>query len=267
MKHDETCRVASHVDAGAGYRRIVLEAPAIAPETRPGQFVHVRVPALADTDLRRPFSVFDAHGGKIEILYKVVGRGTEAFAQTPPGAEVSVLGPLGRGFPAPAAGATAILVGGGYGVAPLHFLARDLARSGSAQRPVVFAGGRTAADLLAVEDFEAAGARCILATEDGSRGAKGFVTGPLDAALKEFRAAGRPFELYACGPDGLLKAVTERALELGVPGWISTDRHMVCGVGACFACIQKTRDASGGTVNSRCCVNGPVFKAAELVWD
>ena len=85
---------------------------------------------------------------------------------------------------------------------------------------------------------------------------------PLDAAIAELKAKGEAFELFTCGPDGLLKAVTERAVAHGVPGWISCDRHMICGVGACYACIQRTVRG-----NSRCCVEGPVFRAEDLVWE
>ena len=173
------------------------------------------------------------------------------------------MGPGGRGFPVKCNG-TALLVGGGFGVAPLHFLAKRLVAAGI--KPILFVGGRTKDDLLALDRFEALGVECRTATNDGSAGEKGFVTGPLDAALKELREAGAPFEFFTCGPDGLLKAVSDRALETGVPGWISMDRHMICGVGACYACIQRVKMPDGSIVNHRCCVNGPVFRAKELVW-
>ena len=267
MKHDERCKILSNAAYGPGYMMLTLSAPAIAAKAQPGQFVHVRVPGLDAASLRRPFSIFNAQDGRLEILFKIVGRGTEALARAAAGGEMDVLGPLGRGFPQPAAGVTALLAGGGYGIAPLFFLARKIAEDASAARPVLFAGGRTKDDLLALDRFASIGVRSAVATNDGSAGAKGFVTEPLDAALKEFRASGRPFELFTCGPDGLLRAVAERALALRVPGWISMDRHMACGMGACFACALKIRDAKGNVQNARCCLNGPVFKAAELVWD
>ena len=169
---------------------------------------------------------------------------------------MEVLGPLGHGFPSSSKGVP-LLVGGGYGVAPLHFLAKRL----KDPRTILFVGGRTKDDLLALDRFEALGVDVRVATNDGSAGEKGFVTGPLDAALDELRGRGEAFELFTCGPDGLLKAVSDRAIAAKMPGWISMDRHMVCGVGACYACIQKTVRG-----NSRCCVEGPVFKAEDLVW-
>ncbi len=258
-------KIVHHDDVGHGYRRLLLDAPGLALHLKPGQFVHVRIPTLEATALRRPFSVFyaDRDCGLIELLYKVVGRGTEALAQLPEGAYVGVLGPLGHGFPETCTGVP-LLVGGGYGVAPLHFLARRLVAAGA--KPIVFVGGRTRGDLLALEDFADSGIEVRAATNDGSFGAKGFVTGPLDDALADLQRAKTPFELFTCGPDGLLKAVAQRALDAGRPGWISMDRHMVCGVGACFACIQPIRRANGEIYNARCCVNGPVFRAEEIVW-
>lgn len=263
MLRDEETKIVSHVDAGPGYRFLVLDAPKLAADLVPGQFVHVRIPGLEASALRRPFSVFDAADGRVTVMYKIVGRGTEALARAQVDDAVKVEGPLGHGFPATCTGMP-LLVGGGYGVAPLHFLARRFVAAGL--KPVLFVGGRTKDDLLALDRFAALGVDVRTATNDGSAGAKGFVTEPLDAELAALRQTGTPFELFTCGPDGLLKAVAQRALDAGRPGWISMDRHMVCGVGACFACIQPVRLPNGEVSNARCCVNGPVFKAEEIVW-
>jgi len=266
---DEKCKVVEHREIGSGYRFISFEAPKIAESAQPGQFVHVRVPALETSALRRPFSIFNAQDGRVELLYKTVGRGTAALNAVKPGDVVSVMGPLGHGFPLKCAGA-ALLVGGGFGVAPLYFLARRLIESGNSSSQTVkqpdssihlFVGGRTKDDLLALDRFEALGVEIHTATNDGSAGAKGLVTDPLDDELIRLRAANEKFELFACGPDPMLKAVALRATGTKAKGWISMDRHMVCGVGACYACIQKTVRG-----NSRCCVEGPVFAAEDLVW-
>ncbi len=258
---DAKCKVVEHRDIGAGYRYISFDAPGIAATAAPGQFVHVRVPALEESALRRPFSIFNADAGTgiLELLYKTVGRGTAAFNAVKPGDEVSVLGPLGHGFPTECAGEP-LLVGGGFGVAPLYFLARVMKNGGLSPR--LFVGGRTKADLLALDRFEALGVPVFTATNDGSAGVKGLVTDPLDDEMIRLRGEGRPFELFACGPDPMLKAVAWRATGSKSKGWISMDRHMVCGVGACYACIQKTVRG-----NSRCCIEGPVFAAEDLVWD
>ncbi|MBP5285146.1 MAG: dihydroorotate dehydrogenase electron transfer subunit [Kiritimatiellae bacterium] len=251
---EEKCKVASHDDAGGGYRYLAIEAPRIAAQAQPGQFVHVRIPALETSALRRPFSIFDADDGMLVILYKTVGRGTTALNLAKPGDVISVLGPLGHGFPVRCDGVP-LLVGGGYGVAPLYFLARRL------EGAKLFVGGRTKDDLLALDRFEKLGVGVHAATNDGSAGVKGLVTDPLDDEIIRLRDRGEKFELFACGPDGMLKAITMRAIGSGSKGWISMDRHMVCGVGACYACIQKTVRG-----NSRCCIEGPVFAAEDLVW-
>ncbi len=261
MAINEKTIIAAHDDAGPGYRFLVLDAPRLASMLVPGQFVHVRVPGLEPTALRRPFSVFDAEDGRVTVLYKVVGRGTAALVTARVGDVVDVMGPLGHGFPTTSSGVP-LLVGGGYGVAPLHFLAKRL----KDPRALLFVGGRTKDDLLALDRFASIGVEVRTATNDGSAGAKGFVTAPLDEALDDLRSRGEAFELFTCGPDGLLKAVAERAIASGMPGWISMDRHMVCGVGACYACIQKIRREDGTEYNARCCVDGPVFKAEDIVW-
>ena len=281
---NEKCRVMEHEDWGSGYRYLKLEAPQIAAAAQPGQFVHLKVPGLEASALRRPFSIFnavaasgdaqDGKGGILELLYKTVGRGTAAMNAIAVGETVEVMGPLGHGFPVKCNG-EALLVGGGFGVAPLYFLARKLlAASGSTQddfgngsstlsaaKVKLFVGGRTKNDLLCLDRFEKLGVEIFAATNDGSAGVQGLVTDPLDDYLIKLREAGKDFELFACGPDPMLKAVALRATGTGSKGWISMDRHMVCGVGACYACIQKTVRG-----NSRCCVEGPVFAAQDLVW-
>ena len=257
---DESVKVVEHVEIGAGYRYLVLAAPQMAAKLQPGQFVHVRVPALETSALRRPFSVFDAEDGKVTVLYKTVGRGTAALNAVKAGDTLNVMGPLGHGFPLKCAGVP-LLVGGGYGVAPLHFLAKRFVQAAGLPKPILFVGGRTKNDLLALDRFAALGIEVRTATNDGSEGVQGLVTDPLDDELAQLRHEGRKFELFACGPDPMLKAVAMRATGTGSKGWISMDRHMICGVGACYACIQKTVRG-----NSRCCVEGPVFAAEDLVW-
>jgi len=257
---DESTEVLRHEDIASGYRILELKAPQIVADAEPGQFVHLRVPTLEASALRRPFSIFDAADGVLTLLYKTVGRGTEALNRIRVGERVSVLGPLGHGFPLKCDGEP-LFVGGGFGVAPLYFLARRFVAAAGLPRPKLFVGGRTKDDLLALDRFEKLGVEIFTATNDGSAGVKGLVTDPLDELLANYYNSKTKFELFACGPDPMLKAVALRATGTGMKGWISMDRHMVCGVGACYACIQKTVRG-----NSRCCIEGPVFAAADLVW-
>lgn len=260
----ENAIVLSHEAYSGDYRRLALAAPGISPEVRPGQFIHVRLSAPADAILRRPFSVFKAGGGGeiVEIIYKAVGRGTAAMQTLGPGDRLNVIGPLGNGFPVPRAEYHPVLVAGGYGMAALYLLARESARKGTA-----FFGGRRSSDILCVPDFEALGWTVIVTTEDGSRGAQGLVTAAIDRWLGKEGADLRP-EFYACGPNGMLRAVGDRAIRSGFPAWLSMDRHMCCGVGACLACVQKIAapDEPEGWTWVRVCREGPVFECRTVVW-
>jgi len=240
------------------YRLLKLSAPAIGPQVQPGQFVHLLVPRLADAVLRRPFSVFQADGEGLSILYKAVGRGTEAMREIEPGEGINLLGPLGNGFPS-LSKTVPVLVAGGYGNAALYLQAVALPVKG-----IAFFGGRTATDILCVEEFEALGWDVRVTTEDGSLGAKGLVTDALDSWLETQEAAAP--ELFACGPNAMLKAVGDRAVEKRLAAWLSLDRNMACGVGACLTCVIKLKTEAGWEWK-RCCKDGPVFNAGDILWE
>jgi dihydroorotate dehydrogenase electron transfer subunit len=197
----ESTTVAEHETYGGAYRRLAIDAPGLAPLVKPGQFVHIRLPAPADAILRRPFSVFRAGDGRIEILYKAVGRGTAAMLHLRPGDALSVLGPLGNGFPVPAPDAVPVLVAGGYGMAALYLLA---ARSPA--RGIAFFGGAAAGDILCVPDFETLGWEVRVTTEDGSIGGRGLSPAPSTPGSPPNAAVGRPNSSPAvptacCGPS------------------------------------------------------------------
>lgn len=258
----ETAIILEHRDYGAGYRLLRLAAPQIAPQVRPGQFVHVRIPRLEASVLRRPFSVFKAEHGELTLLYKSVGHGTSVLAVAAAGETVSLIGPLGNGFPLDLPSErTPVLIAGGYGMAALYLLARRLPTKG-----VVFAGGRSAKDVLCVEDFEALGWKVHITTQDGTRGVHGLVTGPLDAWLAEGRAGHTP-EMFACGPNAMLQEIGTRAIAGGWRAWLSVDRHMGCGVGACLTCVVKLQDTDGSWFWARSCKEGPVFEARQIRWN
>ncbi len=257
---DMMCEVVGHKPLTDLYWSLDLCAPDIAGLARPGQFVHVRVPGLEAASLRRPFSIFGAGEGTLTILYKTVGRGTAQMTRLSAGDRLQVIGPLGNGFPLRPEGVP-VLVAGGYGVAPLFFLAGRLERKG-----VALIGGRTEADILACDDFRRIGWKVRVATQDGSLGEQGLVTDLLDKELAGLRAEGVAAEFFACGPEGMLRAVGERAVAEGLRGWLSLDKRMVCGVGACLACVQKLRRADGSIWIGRVCHDGPVFEAREIVW-
>ncbi|MFW6152366.1 MAG: dihydroorotate dehydrogenase electron transfer subunit [Verrucomicrobiota bacterium] len=254
--------VVEHRNRGPDYRELVFLVPEIASEANPGQFIHLKVPRLSNAALRRPFSIYKVSGdGLLSIIYKRVGRGTEALGYVFKDERVSLLGPLGNGFPMPATETFPALAGGGYGIAPLVFLAKRSGRCGSA-----FIGAATADDVLCSKELEAMGWEVRVATEDGSNGRKGLVTDVFDEWAGSLPERSVP-EIYACGPDGMLKAMGSRACNNGWKAWLSLDRHMGCGLGACLACVQKIRLSDGSEVLRRVCKDGPVFEAGEVVWD
>lgn len=256
--HVEDGKVVSQQPIGAAYRKLTLSLPAIAPRAVPGQFIHLRLAMLHDAVLRRPFSIYITEGDKLSVLYKAVGRGTAVMKDIAPGATLSAIGPLGNGFPMPAPDTVPVLVAGGYGIAPLYFLATRLPRTG-----ILFAGGAGGHDILCIEEFKALGWDVRVATEDGSIGTRGLVTAALDAWLAG--PHGAP-EFFACGPNGMLKAVGERAIAAGARAWLSLDRHMGCGVGACLACVQRVRKDGAETL-ARVCTDGPIFESREVLWE
>jgi len=257
---DVTGRIMAHAPLKADYWTLALDVGPLADLAQPGQFVHIRIPALERAALRRPFSIFDAENGCLKILYKTIGRGTGMMTHLQAGDTLQVIGPLGNGFPLVPKGIP-FLVAGGYGVAPLCFLARRLKQKGKA-----FIGGRTSDDILATETLQALGWEVFIATQDGSAGETGLVTQPLDREIARAKACGLQPEFYACGPDGMLKAVGQRALDHQVNGWLSLDKHMVCGVGACLACVQKLLTPDGTPWTGRVCHDGPIFEARTIIW-
>ncbi len=259
---EETVTILANERDTDRYFRLVVEAPQIAPRVQPGQFAHIRIPPLRDALLRRPFSIFRVEGEAFSILYKVVGKGTEALSRMRPGETLSALGPLGHGFTVPRPGGEfPLLVAGGYGMAALYLLAQR-----APQRGIVFVGGRRREDILCEAEFRELGWDVRVATEDGSHGEKGRVTGPLQAELRRPESAERPRKLFACGPTPMLKAVAEMAEAFNLPAELSLDEHMCCGVGVCLTCVVPVRTADGWEYQ-RACTEGPVFDARAVLWE
>jgi dihydroorotate dehydrogenase electron transfer subunit len=267
---DVDAEVLRNTHLSADYNVLALDAPALAAAAEPGQFVMVRTAPGTDPLLRRPFSVFEILRGAdaapvgLSILCKRIGPGTSRLYAARAGDRLPVLGPLGRPFELVAPPAEAWMVAGGVGLAPFAALAESLARLGTPRR--LFYGGRSAADLFYLDWFSARGVGLDLATEDGTCGAHGRITLPLDAALRA-APADRAIAIYACGPEPMLKAVATLGREYGRPTQVSTERVMGCGLGGCYSCVVRVREASGETHLVRSCLNGPVFTSDELVWE
>jgi dihydroorotate dehydrogenase electron transfer subunit len=246
------------------YFLLTFRHPEVAREARAGQFVMIKAGTSAEPPLRRPFSILGVDGAadSFSLFIKAIGPGTRALVALRPGEVAQCLGPLGRPFTPPAAGEEALLVAGGYGIAPFRLFAESLQRAGGRAR--VFYGGRTEKDLQLRERFSPPGAPLVAATEDGSHGTKGRVTLPLTEYLD--RGPG-PVRLYACGPEAMLHAVARLAEARALPAEVSLDPWMGCGIGTCLGCVVPIQDAEEPKPKLRCaCTEGPVFDAARVVW-
>ena len=215
--------------------------------SHPGQFVEL---SLEGFFLRRPISVCNYDEGTLTLIYKVVGKGTAQMANLTQGTKLSALTGLGNGFNDSVECSSALLIGGGVGVPPLYRLARNLIAQG--KRVTVVLGFNTASEVFYQSEFEALGAKVIIATADGSAGCKGFVTD----AIAQNNIEAEYF--YSCGPLPMLRALTTA---LDIPGEISLEERMGCGFGICMGCSIQT--ASGP---KRVCKEGPVFKKEEILW-
>ncbi len=264
--------VISNAEVSPGYFRMRLAAPQEFAQSKPGQFIMVRVRDAIDPLLRRPFGIFDlgtlepeypGAGPQLyfEILYRVVGKGTATLSTLHHGDHLDILGPLGTGFIPAGAETEAVLVGGGVGLAPLYYFAKEMVREG---RVRLFVGGKTREDILCVTEFERLGVETYVATDDGTLGASGLVTEVMERHLEENQNSK---VIYACGPMPMLKAVAEIAQRRTMPCQVSLEAYMACGMGACLGCVVKGREHAEHTPDYRCvCKDGPVFDFQELQW-
>jgi dihydroorotate dehydrogenase electron transfer subunit len=261
---DREAPLVAHEPLDAGYVLLSFRHPEVAAHARPGQFVMIKAGSSPEPPLRRPFSILrvDRQRDEFSLFLKAVGPGSRALARLALGETARCLGPLGRPFAPPEAGHEALLVAGGYGVAPFLFLCAEQAPQRAALR--VFYGGRSVRDLQLRAAFEALGVPLVAATEDGSLGVKGLVSAPLEQHLS---AGGGPFALYACGPDAMLHAIARIAERRGLKAQVSLDPWMGCGLGTCLGCVVRIQERGEPQPRYRCaCTEGPVFDAACVVW-
>ena len=244
MMKQQILTITENVPVTKSVYRMRLEGADLEAQ-KPGGFVNIRLDGLF---LRRPISVFDSEAGRLTILYKTVGKGTERMAGMRPGETLDVLTGLGNGYDLSKAGDRPLLLGGGVGVPPLYLLAKQLIAAG--KKPFAVLGFNTAEEVFGEEEFRALGCDVTVATADGSCGVKGFVTDALPEDYSYF---------YTCGPEPMLRAVYRTTK---TSGQFSFEERMGCGFGACMGCSCKTI-----TGYKRICREGPVLEKEEIIWD
>lgn len=225
------------------------------PKILPGQFAEVLVNNSQSAFLRRPLSIHDVDYKKntLKFLVQVVGNGTRTLCEMKVGEYLNTIYPLGNQFN-PVDSGNVLLIGGGCGVAPLLYLARDF--KGKGLKPTILIGTRSKKDILELDEYKRYG-NVFITTEDGSHGEKGFITqhSIFKDIIKEFK------KIYTCGPDPMMKAVAKIAKEKNIECEVSLENTMACGIGACLCCVTETIHGNLCT-----CTDGPIFNINELKW-
>jgi dihydroorotate dehydrogenase electron transfer subunit len=249
------------------YYLLTIVAPEIAEASKPGQFVNIRPSPDRSFILRRPFSIYKVNrrgdwAATLEVVFDIRGGGTAALAQLRPHDMVDIIGPIGRPFAIPKSRTSCLLVGGGIGAVPLFYLAEEL--KGAGKRVDVLWGAATASKLLNPIDAKRFGAQAVFTTEDGSEGIKGRVTDVLPDVIAKCGTE----VIYACGPNGMLEAVTKIGQRRRIPVQVAMEEYMGCGYGICMTCVQPIWNRQRDSIlHVRTCVDGPVFNGARVAWD
>ena len=261
--YDINTTILSNEEVAEDHYLLRCECYEIAKRAQPGQFVHVLITNGAGLLLRRPFTIYTVDDRHITMLYQIIGEGTQRLSEMPIGASVQVLGPLGNTFDIDCNPNPAILVGGGAGIASLMLLAASLRTQGIETLGLV--GAQHRKRLLSVDDLETIGVTVHIATDDGSIGQHGFVTDLLTDILRS-NDLNRP-TVYACGPHGMLTAVSKITSEFEVPTQVAMENRMGCAMGVCLGCVCPVHIGDNRIEYQRVCTEGPVFNAAEIAWE
>ena len=276
----EDAVIVSHRQTAANTYRLRVECPAIAASAVAGQFAMLRIFNRVDPLLGRPLAVYDTYrsagddapvGERAErrfadFVYVVHGRFTTALKDLGPGERLTLWGPLGNGYGDVPTTGHLLLVAGGIGQTALLTLGRDRAAAG--ERVTFCWGASHGAAFGDIDDFRRAGLDVHLATLDGSTGKRGTVIDLLDDLFPSDRGAGTdaPRHVACCGPDGMMAAVSRWSEGRGLGCHVSLEAPMACGIGICFTCVARVKDADGGWDYKRTCIEGPVFSASSIDW-
>lgn len=249
------------------YQHLTIVAPGVAEAARPGQFVALAVGGPTSANLlRRCFSLHKvspsgAYGGTLDVVIAAKGPGTQWLAGLRAHDKVDVVAPLGRPFPIPTEPVACVLVGGGYGSAPLFWLADVLRERGCHVEMVL--GAASEDRLFGVVEARRSADGVTVTTDDGSAGRRGWVSDVLPEVITRTSAA----VVYGCGPMGMLRSITEVATAHGAVAQVAVEESMACGVGVCMTCVMPVRGKDGTTRMVRSCVEGPVFRGDRVRWE
>lgn len=264
-------RIALNREMRGGHYLMSLSVPSDFDTPLPGQFVMIRLKDRKDLLLARPFSVSgferDAGGGRIEILYRVVGQGTRLLAELGTGCNLEISGPLGRPFDIPPEIKNVILVAGGVGVAPLRYLLAGLQtqRAMCAPRIDFYMGAKTADELPDPDAMRSWCDELRICTDDCTMGHPGRVTEPLEKVLESYSPTDTL--ICACGPLGMIRRLSEILALHPIPCQVSLEERMACGIGACLGCAVAVRGQNGERLYQRVCREGPVFHLRDILWE
>lgn len=253
--------VLSNQHIAPGYYKLSLKTPPFLLQADPGQFINIRIGDSFSPLLRRPFSISKLTPKGIEIIYKVVGKGTRILSSIKKGDYLDIIGPLGKGFTIENKVKEHLLVGGGIGVAPLIFLFQRIIKVKNSPFILVFLGFKKAEEIICREEFKGKNITLNIATNDGSYGYKGMVSWMVKDYIEKLNSP-KNIALYACGPVEMLKSIARLALNQGITCQLLLEEIIGCGIGACRGCVVE-----GKTGYLRICKEGPAFYVDEIIWD
>ena len=268
-REDMTATILSNTEVAPEHYLMTLAVSGAFRDARPGQFVMLRPAGRGFPFLGRPLGIYSlaeyGNGARIEILYRAAGKGTKVISTLCEGDRIEILGPLGNRFELRPGMKTAVLMAGGIGIAPLVFLAETLRANAPPEglKMILYIGARDSASLLGIDRMKNFGAEVRVSTDDGSAGYRGPVTDLFRKDLASFDAS--TTEVFVCGPNPMLKRVSEMIADHPVPCQVLMEERMACGMGACLGCTIEVRTPSGVEYR-QVCADGPVFDLRSIVW-
>ena len=237
----------------------------------PGQFIMIRIAGLNDPFLSRPISIYSFSRSKnfctMELLYRIVGKGTRILAGLIKSSQVEIHGPLGGSFEIPADKKQIIFIAGGIGIAPLSLLAEYLCRKSysSKQEMSFYLGAQTSDVIVGLDKINKLCYQINICTDDGSMGRKGLVTDAFQKDMEKYPQTDTM--IYTCGPKAMVKTLSKILYGSKFQCQASLEERMACGTGACVGCTVAIRDNQGNLAYKRVCADGPVFDIRQIIWE